>query len=137
MTKTSHNGWKITGKSNGGHCQHCDRTLKHCYTITNASGATMTVGRGCLKTVTGWTIAQKEADRLVWLAERTVIRAANWAAFTAAHPKAATILDLTIEADGKYAPAASTIKHDISEGSVVGWELEHAQNLIGRILADA
>src|SRR6185312_6908680 len=121
-------GWCITGKTaDGGICDHCARTLKHCYTVTNPPGEEMTVGRGCVKVLTGWTLTAGEAGRLVWQAEREVLRATNWAAFTAAHPEVAA----EIEADcNRRIPAAHHIRQDISDGDVRGWELKYAQSYL-------
>lgn len=121
--------WRITGKTaEGGACDHCGRTLKHCYTVINPSGEKMTVGRGCVKVLTGWTLTAAEAARLVWLAEREVLRVANWAAFTAAHPQVAA----EIEAECERVEAAHHIRFNISDGQVSGWELEYAQTWLDR-----
>lgn len=78
----------------GGVCQHCDRELKHVYTVRNAvTGETMTVGRTCCKAVTGWTLALAEAKRLVWYAQKQIERATNWDHFTGAFPDVAAHIE--------------------------------------------
>lgn len=122
--------WRITGKNaQGGTCDHCGRVLKHCYTVTDPAGQDMTVGRGCVKALTGWTLTAAEAARLVWQAERETLRAANWAAFTAAHPQVAAEIEADCE---QRIPAAHHIRLDISDGQVAGREMEHAQSYLSQ-----
>lgn len=52
-----------------GVCDHCGRQLKHLYEVVNPDGAEMTVGRGCVKKLTGWTVSYAEAQRLLYCAE--------------------------------------------------------------------
>lgn len=80
--------WKITGKGAGGQCQHCPRKLATHYVITSSNGQVMTVGRGCLKKVTGWTVTAAQAEAALRLARR----AETWAAWSAANPEAAALV---------------------------------------------
>ena len=83
--------WELTGIGHtGGVCQHCDRELKHVYSVRNTTtGEAKTVGRTCCKKVTGWTLALADARRLLWYAQKQIERAANWEHFTAAFPEVA------------------------------------------------
>jgi len=87
--------WSLKGIGHtGGICEHCDRTLKHVYTVHNdVTGKTMTVGRTCCKKVTGWTLALKEAQSLLWFEAKMIERTANWAHFAAAFPDVAETID--------------------------------------------
>lgn len=88
--------WKLTGQpEGGGECEHCGRNLVHRYSVTSSKGQQMTVGRGCLKSVTGWTLTAAQAAAELRMIETRKRRAANWAAFTAGHPAEAE----TLEAD--------------------------------------
>lgn len=129
------NGWRMIGRAEGsGSCDHCNRPLKHRYRVTNPTGAELIVGRGCLKTLTGWTKAAAEAERLAWLAERLKLRAANWQAFTANHPQIAARIDAEANSDtSPYAELASCTRLNISEGDVEGWELEYAKRCLANI----
>jgi hypothetical protein len=66
-------GWKLTGMSEGsGGCDHCGRSLKHLYAVINPAGETMTVGRGCVKKLTGWTLNASQAAQALRSAARGV-----------------------------------------------------------------
>lgn len=52
-----------------GVCDHCGRQLKHLYEVVNPAGVEMTVGRGCVKKLTGWTVSYAEAQRLLYCVE--------------------------------------------------------------------
>jgi hypothetical protein len=82
---TAHTGttaWKLTGSRTAPHgatCDRCPRTLRNLYDLTDtATGETMTVGRGCLKKVTGWTLTAAQAARLLAQAEREAAALATW-----------------------------------------------------------
>lgn len=83
--------WHLTGiRSTGGVCGHCNRTLKHVYTVRNtATGQDMTVGRACCKKVTGWTLAAAEAARILRAAEQRAKRDEAWSDFQQANPELA------------------------------------------------
>lgn len=74
--------WTLTGirtAPNGQQCDHCPRTLRNLYDLTNtAKGAELTVGRGCCKRVTGWTLSAAEARRLLVQAEREARALDTW-----------------------------------------------------------
>jgi len=86
--------WKLTGKPNGaGECEHCGRNLVHRYEVTSDAATKMIVGRGCLKSVTGWTLTAAQAANELRMIEVYKQRAINWAAFEASNASdAATIL---------------------------------------------
>ena len=111
--------WHLTGirtSSAGETCEHCPRTLKNLYDVKNmATGQTMTVGRGCCKKVTGWTLAASEATRILRAAERQARKAAAWAEFTTRHPEIADRL----AADTSY--SAAEVKDEIKSGSSHRW----------------
>lgn len=87
--------WYLVAMPDGsGQCDHCGRNLKHLYRVVNPASEELTVGRGCVKRLTGWTLATAEAKRLLWLAERDARRADVWAGFTEECPEwAQTITD--------------------------------------------
>lgn len=74
--------WKLVrvrNAPNGEPCGHCPRTLKNLYDLANTeTGQEMTVGRGCCKTVTGWTLTAAEARRLADLAAREAAALVRW-----------------------------------------------------------
>lgn len=92
--------WRLTGKGTGGACEHdgCGRALVTHYVVTSSDGRTATLGRGHLKTVTGWTLTATQADRELRTAERTARHAAAWAAWSAGHPAEAAMLDADCDA---------------------------------------
>lgn len=53
-----------------GSCDHCGRSLKHLYEVVNPSGQEMTVGRGCVKKITGWTLSYAQAEQALRSAKR-------------------------------------------------------------------
>lgn len=113
--------WHLAGirTSPGGEtCDHCPRTLKYLYDVTNTkTGQTKTVGRGCCKKVTGWTLAASEAARILRAAENRAKRDAVWAEFSAAHPELAAPIDTAVsrEDDPRGREQAFGFKSDISE----------------------
>ncbi|AVH61769.1 MULTISPECIES: hypothetical protein [Streptomyces] len=111
--------WHLTGirTSHAGEtCGHCPRTLKNLYDIKNSqTGQTMTVGRGCCKKVTGWTLAAAEAARILRVAERQARKVAAWAEFTAEYPQIANQL----AAD--TSPSAAEVKDEIKTGPSYRW----------------
>jgi hypothetical protein len=74
--------WKLVrvrNAPNGQRCDHCPRDLKNLYDLVNtATGQELTVGRGCCKTVTGWTLTAAEARRLADLAAREAAALVRW-----------------------------------------------------------
>lgn len=114
--------WNLTGIGHlGGDCGHCGRNLKHTYDVRNrVTGETITVGRACCKKVTGWTLAAAEATRLLWFAEKTIVRAANWALFSEAEPELAAKLDKAYASDSERKAehsAAYAVKFAISDNN--------------------
>lgn len=55
-----------------GCCDHCGRSLKHLYEVVNPEGREMTVGRGCVKRITGWTLSYAQAQQALRSAARGV-----------------------------------------------------------------
>lgn len=55
-----------------GSCEHCGRTLKHLYNVVNPTGQEMTVGRGCVKKITGWALSYAQAEQALRSARRSV-----------------------------------------------------------------
>lgn len=55
-----------------GSCDHCGRSLKHLYEVVNPHGQEMTVGRGCVKKITGWTLTYAQAQQALRVAARSV-----------------------------------------------------------------
>ena len=53
-----------------GSCDHCGRALKHLYEVVNPDGKEMTVGRGCVKKITGWTLSYAQAQQALRSAAR-------------------------------------------------------------------
>lgn len=93
-TATADAGWKLTARVAGtGTCEHCPRPLVNRYEVTHTDGRTLVVGRGCLKSLTGWTLTAAQADREIRMVAIRAARAARWADFAAAMPtEAATVL---------------------------------------------
>jgi hypothetical protein len=127
-------GWFLVGKPDGGGtCDHCGRNLKHCYLVVSPDRAEMTVGRGCVKVLTGWTLSASEANRLLWLAEREIVHVANWAAFTAAHPELAARIDADCDdEEGTPKTVARTVRFDISDGDIWGSVQAFAEGYVRR-----
>ena len=100
-------GWKLTARVAGtGSCDHCSRDLAYRYLITTPDGREMVVGRGCLKTLTGWTLSVAQAEREIrWNAIRAA-RAARWADFAAAMPTEAATIVADCEAYAATTPAS-------------------------------
>lgn len=129
--------WKLTGirsTPEGQRCDHCPRTLKNLYDLTNTeTGQAMTVGRGCCKKVTGWSLTTAEARRLLNHARQQERQASVWAEFTAAHPEIAA----TVEADAaSWRPAwngqanlAAHFRWQVSRGAIsrYGWRDQAAR----------
>jgi len=118
--------WKLTGKPpGGGQCEHCPRQLVHRYEVTNTrTGAKMTVGRGCLKKVTGWTLTAAQAEREIRMIAVYAERAARWAAFETAEPELAALILADCAAYVRMYPpgcgygssASHEVKHYIENG---------------------
>lgn len=127
-------GWYLVGKrTEGGTCGHCGRALKHLFDVVTSDREELTVGRGCVKKLTGWTLTEAEARRLLWLAERDRKRATTWAAFELAHPEiAATILaDVAAYEEGARAcrlPRCASGSHEmrdwVADGRSPQWLLD-------------
>jgi hypothetical protein len=115
-------GWYLVGKpAGGGSCDHCGRNLKNCYIVVNPDAVHMTVGRGCVKILTGWTLTEKEAARLLFIAKRNAARAVNWATFTAEYPELAARIDADCAATaGTPNMWPHGVRADISDGDVWG-----------------
>ncbi|MGH3921331.1 MAG: hypothetical protein ACRDTT_00350 [Pseudonocardiaceae bacterium] len=63
--------WYLVGMPEGGaSCDHCGRELKHLYRVVNPGGTEMTVGRGCVKKITGWTLSYAQAQRALRVVRR-------------------------------------------------------------------
>ncbi len=111
--------WHLTGirtSPAGETCGHCPRTLKNLYDVENSqTGQTMTVGRGCCKNVTGWTLSAAEAARILRTAERQARKAAAWAEFTTQYPQIADRL----AADTSH--SAAEVKDEIKSGPTSRW----------------
>lgn len=117
MTTTTGIAWKLTGKpQGGGECEHCGRALRHRYEVTSSQGRKMTVGRGCLKAVTGWTLSAAQAERELRMIEVRARRAANWAAWAAANPRLAEVLDADCEQYRGRCAACHEIRLYVEDG---------------------
>lgn len=111
-------------------CGHCGRTLQNLYDIRNTTtGETMTVGRGCCKAVTGWTLTLAEAKAQLRYARDVGRRTAKWAAFTAEHPDLAVRIETAANAGDA---AACATRFTISDRPAGRWDRECAQNYINR-----
>lgn len=73
-------------------CDHCDRPLVNTYTVEDPAGARKTLGRACVKKVTGYNLAQAEAARLLRVAAKSARRAEVWAAWAQSNPEHAALL---------------------------------------------
>jgi hypothetical protein len=115
------NGWKIVAKTSAGDCEHCLRELKFVWHIVHEDGRKMAVGRGCIKTVTGWNVSQAQAESALRYAESLKRRAAGWSAFTSREPQLAEMIDSDIKRFAEKFPNtygsgfANEVKLDISE----------------------
>ncbi|MER0477067.1 hypothetical protein ABR737_01610 [Streptomyces sp. Edi2] len=117
--------WNLIGirsSQAGQKCDHCPRSLKNLYDVENrVTGQTMTVGRGCCKKVTGWTLTAAEAARLLRVAAIEARQAAVWAEFTAKHPDDAALLEADIVAWRTARPGRcnipASVKNDIARGA--------------------
>lgn len=70
-TKIGNTAWYLVGKPEGsGACDHCGRALTHLYRVVNPDGEHLTVGRNCVKVLTGWTLSATQAARMLASAER-------------------------------------------------------------------
>lgn len=125
-------GWYLVGRPVGSaSCDHCGRALKHCYLVVNSDAVEMTVGRGCVKKLTGWDLTIATAERLLRIAKRNADRAAQWATFAAEHPEAARIiLDDVAAYEAKArremgAGASHEIRDRMSDGWTVSDFLPH------------
>lgn len=111
-------------------CGHCGRTLQNLYDVRNtATGETMTVGRGCCKAVTGWTLTLAEARAQLRYAQAVARRGAKWAAFAAEYRALAAVIDADAQAG---IAAAHATKFTISDRPAGRWDRECAQNYINR-----
>lgn len=124
--------WKLVGMPAGaGECDHCGRALKHLYAVADPAGRDMIVGRGCVKKLTGWTLAAAEAKRILWYEAAKARRAAAWAAFTAEHPADAATIDADIAAFEAKMPrelgagASHEVKFEVSEGRGNEWYVKN------------
>lgn len=74
--------WKllrVRTAPNGRQCDHCPRTLKNLYDLAHTkTGQELTVGRGCCKQLTGWSLTTAEARRLADLATRETAALNRW-----------------------------------------------------------
>jgi len=122
-------GWYLVGKHTaGGGCDHCGRPLANCYVVADSDAKEMTLGRGCVKKVTGWTLTAAKAEQMLQMIEDDERRAANWGAFTARHPDLAARLDADCDA---MIPAAHYARHDIREGDTSGeWNRARAESYL-------
>jgi hypothetical protein len=123
--------WHLTSirsSREGQRCDHCPRLLQNLYDVTNQrTGQSLTVGRGCCRKVTGWTLTAAEAARLLRHAQEQARQAAVWAEFTAAHPDGAHV----VEQDAAHwrpawpgqANLAANFKWQVSRGAITraGW----------------
>lgn len=120
----------VSIQSESGSCAHCGRDLKHLYRVVNPDGREITVGRGCVKKLTGWTLAAAEAKRILWLAERNARRAITWTEFASQHPSDAEIINADIAEYERTMPRhvgagrAHEIKDNISDGRYGEWQDE-------------
>jgi hypothetical protein len=120
-------GWYLVGRPLGSAaCDHCGRTLKYCYLVVNADAEEMTVGRGCVKKLTGWTLTAAMAERMIKIAERNARRAANWSLFEQAHPEAArTILaDVAAYEDRATPGMGASLSHEARDRMSDDWQCE-------------
>jgi hypothetical protein len=118
--------WHLTGirsSKEGQRCDHCPRRLKHLYDVTNTvTGQALTVGRGCCKKITGWTLSAAQAAQLLRHAAEQARQAAVWAQFTDAYPEGAR----TVEQDSEqWRPAwpgqanlAAHFRWQVSRGAI-------------------
>jgi hypothetical protein len=113
----------IRHSKEGQRCDHCPRQLKRLYDVTNTvTGQALTVGRGCCKTITGWTLSASQAAHLLRHAAEQARQAAVWAQFTDAHPEGAR----TVEQDSEqWRPAwpgqanlAAHFRQQVSRGAI-------------------
>lgn len=83
--------WELAGirsAPEGQKCDHCPRTLKNLYDVRNtATGETMTVGRGCCKAVTGWTLTLAQARQEIQRQEAAKRAQDRWDTFAEAFPR--------------------------------------------------
>lgn len=95
--------WQLTGIRNsaaGAKCEHCGRKLKNLYDVRNSATAeAMTIGRGCCKKVTGWTLTAAQAAQALRAAEIKARQEATWAEFTTAYTEFAARLMRDREAE--------------------------------------
>lgn len=90
--------WYLTSIADlEGGCDHCGRTLKHLYHVVNPEGVEMTVGRGCVKKITGWTLSYAQARQMLAAAHRgaelrrrRAVVAADYPGLAAAHAEVST-----------------------------------------------
>lgn len=107
QAKIGNTAWYLTEMlTTPGSCDHCGRALKHLYRVVNPGGEIMTVGRGCVKKLTGWTLEAANAVRILRLAQRDARRATAWATFSAAHPEVANTIHNDVAAYGQWSPTA-------------------------------
>jgi hypothetical protein len=118
--------WHLTAirsSKEGQRCDHCPRRLKHLYDVTNTvTGQALTVGRGCCKKITGWTLSAAQAAQLLRHAAEQARQAAVWAQFTDAYPEGAR----TVEQDSEqWRPAwpgqanlAAHFRWQVSRGAI-------------------
>lgn len=136
--------WRLTGKpAGGGQCEHCPRALVHRYEVTSSTGVKMTVGRGCLKKVTGWTFTAAQAEREIRMIRIRAERAANWAVFAEAHPGVAAVILTDVDDYCARVPrecgfgggVASEVKLNLESGSPA-WMAERYMETRERVTAD-
>jgi hypothetical protein len=89
----------------------------------------MVVGRGCVKKLTGWTLAAAEAARMLRYEEMKARRAVKWSEFAAEFPAEAATIDAdiaTFEAKMSRevgAGASHEVKFEVSEGRFNEWDV--------------
>ncbi|MEY9839368.1 hypothetical protein [Streptacidiphilus sp. EB103A] len=103
-------GWTLSGittSPGGTSCDHCGRLLKHLYDVVDHStGRAMTVGRGCCKKVTGWSLSAAQAAQLLRAAASAARKEAAWNTFIHAHPEAAARITADIAHWNRTRPPA-------------------------------
>jgi hypothetical protein len=76
-----------------GVCDHCGRQLKHLYEVVNPDGKELTVGRGCVKRITGWTLSAARAEQALRSAKRVAEVSRRQAIVGAEYPELAAARD--------------------------------------------
>lgn len=105
-----------------GSCDHCGRTLKHLYEVVNPDGKEMTVGRGCVKKLTGWTLSYAQAEQALRSALRCAEIDRRRAIVAAAYPELA-------EAFAALENAAKQMRSE-------GYDIQGAYGRVGRAVSN-